>query len=263
MGVLNLTPDSFADGGSQASPEGAYDRMRAMARHGAAICDIGAESTRPGALPVPADEELRRLEPLFHLLRERGAPLPVSVDTSKAAVAAIALGAGAVMVNDVTAGRADAGMFSLVADRDADLCLMHMRGDPRTMQDDPRYGDVVQEVGDFLEGRVAAAVAAGVHEERIVVDPGIGFGKTLEHNLALLTGTPALAARLGRPILVGLSRKGMIGALTGRETAGRLAGSLAGALAAIAHGAAAVRVHDVAETVDALTVWRAIEEAGR
>lgn len=263
MGVLNLTPDSFADGGGVASPEAAYDRVREMARQGAAICDIGAESTRPGALPVPADEELRRLEPLFHLLREQGAPLPVSIDTSKAAVAAAALEAGAVMVNDVTAGRADAGMFSLVADRGADLCLMHMRGDPRTMQDDPRYRDVVQEVGDFLEGRVAAAVAAGVHEERIVVDPGIGFGKTLEHNLALLTGIPVLAARLGRPILVGLSRKGMIGALTGRETAGRLAGSLAGALAAIAHGAAAVRVHDVAETVDALTVWRAIEEAGR
>jgi len=263
MGVLNLTPDSFADGGSIASPEAAYDRMGGMACDGAAICDIGAESTRPGALPVPVEEELRRLEPVFRLLRARGAPLPVSIDTSKAAVAAAAIEAGAVMVNDITAGRGDEAMFALVADRGTDLCLMHMRGDPRTMQDDPRYADVVQEVGDFLEGRIAAAVAAGVREERIVVDPGVGFGKTLEHNLALLAGIPVLAARLGRPILVGLSRKGMIGALTGRDTAGRLAGSLAGALAGVARGAAAVRVHDVAETVDALTVWKAIEEAGR
>jgi dihydropteroate synthase len=262
MGVINVTPDSFSDPGRFLAPEVAFARMREMARDGAAICDIGAESTRPGAEPVPVDEELRRLDPLLRLLRERGTPLPVSIDTSKADVAAAAVDSGAVLVNDVTAGRGDPRMLPTVAERGADLCLMHMRGDPRTMQDDPRYGDVVQEVGDFLEVRIRAAVEAGVSEERIVVDPGIGFGKTLAHNLELLAGIPALGSRLGRPVVVGVSRKGMIGALTGRDTAGRLAGSLAGALAAVARGAAVIRAHDVRETADALAVWAAIEEAG-
>jgi dihydropteroate synthase len=258
MGVLNVTPDSFSDGGRFLDPESAYARMRDMARQGAAICDVGAESTRPGAVPVPLEEELRRLAPVLSLVRERGLPLPLSVDTSKAPVAAVALEAGAVLVNDVTAGRGDPAMLPLVAERGAALCLMHMRGDPRTMQDDPRYGDVVAEVRDFLAARLEEALAAGVREERVLLDPGIGFGKTLEHNLALLAGLPALAA-LGRPLVVGVSRKGMIGALTGRATGDRLAGSLAAALAAVARGAAVVRAHDVRETVDALAVWSAVQ----
>lgn len=261
MGVLNLTPDSFFDGGGFSSPEAALERMHDMVRQGAAICDIGAESTRPGAVPIELGEELRRLDPLLRLLDDAPAPLPLSIDTTKAEVARAALDAGAVLVNDVTAGRGDPRMFSLVAERGVGFCLMHMRGDPPTMQNDPRYDDVVREVGDFLEQRIAAATKAGISEEMIVVDPGIGFGKTLQHNLALLAGLPSLVTRLGRPILVGLSRKGMIGELTGRDTEHRMAGSLGGALAAVARGASVVRVHDVQETVDALAVWNAIEEA--
>lgn len=259
MGILNLTPDSFSDGGGVGSADAALQRLNEMAQNGAAIADIGAESTRPGAAPVPVDEELRRLEPLLRLLRDNGAPLPVSIDTSKAPVAEAALDAGAVLVNDVTAGRGDSAMLPLVAERGAALCLMHMKGDPLTMQDDPHYQDVVREVGDFLEQRMQAAVTAGVDEARILVDPGIGFGKALDHNLRLILGIPALASRLGRPVVIGLSRKGMIGTLTGRDIDHRLAGSLAGALAAVALGAAVVRVHDVQETVDALSVWKAIK----
>jgi dihydropteroate synthase len=259
MGIVNLTPDSFSDGGRLDSPDAALERLRDLAQSGAAIADVGAESTRPGAAPVPEDEELRRLQPLLGLLSDHGAPLPISIDTSKAVVAEAALDAGAVLVNDVTAGRGDSAMFPLVAERGADLCLMHMRGDPLTMQDDPRYSDVVREVGDFLEQRLEAAALAGVDQRRILLDPGIGFGKSLDHNLRLILGIPALIARLGRPVVIGLSRKGMLGELTGREIDQRLAGSLAGALAAVALGAAVVRVHDVQETVDALSVWKAIK----
>jgi dihydropteroate synthase len=256
MGVLNLTPDSFYDGGRYLEPDAAVARLRAMADDGAAICDAGAESTRPGAEPVEADEELRRLGGFLTALSD-GAPLPISIDTSKAAVAEAALDVGAVLVNDVTAGRADPRLLPLVAERGAAVCLMHMRGTPATMQDDPRYDDVVAEVRDFLMRRLDAAVAAGVPEERVLLDPGIGFGKTLEHNLALLRGLPELAA-IGRPLVVGVSRKGSIGALVGRPVEERLAGSLAAALACAEGGAAVLRVHDVRETVDALAVWRAI-----
>jgi dihydropteroate synthase len=223
---------------------------------GAAICDVGAESTRPGAAPVEEGEELRRLRGLFEALRE-GLPMPISIDTSKAAVAEAALDLGAAMVNDVTAGRADPRLLPAVAERGAAVCLMHMRGTPATMQDDPRYDDVVAEVREFLLRRLDAAVAAGVAEERVLLDPGIGFGKTLDHNLALLRGLPALAA-IGRPLVVGVSRKGSIGALVGRPVGERLAGSLAAALACAHAGAAVLRVHDVRETVDALAVWRAL-----
>ncbi|MCU0308367.1 MAG: dihydropteroate synthase [Thermoleophilia bacterium] len=256
MGILNLTPDSFSDGGAVGGPADALARVAAMAADGAAICDLGAESTRPGAAPVPEAEELRRLAPVLDALRAAPAPIALSIDTSKARVAEAALDAGAVLVNDVTAGR-DPRMLPLVAERGAALCLLHMRGDPATMQRDPRYGDVIGEVRDHLARRLQAAVDAGVPEERVLLDPGIGFGKTLEHNLALLAGLPALAA-LGRPLVVGVSRKGMLGALTGRAVDGRLAGSLAAGLAAVARGAAVLRVHDVPETVDALTVWEAV-----
>ena len=259
MGVLNVTPDSFSDAGRHLDPGAALARLRDMADEGAAICDVGAESTRPGAEPVPPDEQLRRLAGLLDGLAGGPPPLPLSVDTSSARVAAAVLDAGAVLVNDVTAGRADPALLPLVAERGAAVCLMHMRGTPATMQRDPRYGDVVAEVRDELAARLGAAVDAGIPEERVLLDPGIGFGKTLEHNLALLAGLPALVA-LGRPVVVGVSRKGMFGTLLGRPLERRLAGSLAAGLAAVARGAAVIRAHDVPETVDALRVWSAVAE---
>jgi dihydropteroate synthase len=261
MGVLNVTPDSFSDAGLHLAPEAALGRLREMAGEGAAICDIGAESTRPGAEPVPPDEQLRRLSGLLEALAGGPPPLALSVDTSSARVAAAAIDAGAVVVNDVTAGRADPGLLPLAAERGVAVCLMHMQGTPATMQRDPRYGDVVAEVRDALAGRLQAAVDAGVPEERVLLDPGFGFGKTLEHNLALLAGLPALVA-LGRPVVVGVSRKGMFGKLLGRPVDRRLAGSISAALAAVARGAAVIRAHDVAETVDALRVWSAVDQAG-
>jgi dihydropteroate synthase len=261
MGVLNVTPDSFSDPGLHLAPEAALARLNEMAGEGAAICDLGAESTRPGAEPVPPGEQLRRLDGLLRELAGGPPPLPLSIDTSSARVAGAALGAGAVLVNDVTAGRADPALLPLVAERGAAVCLMHMQGTPATMQRDPRYGDVVAEVRDALAERLGAAVDAGVPEERVLLDPGIGFGKTLDHNLALLAGLPALAG-LGRPLVVGVSRKGMFGKLLGRPVDRRLAGSLAAGLAAVARGAAVIRAHDVAETVDALRVWSAVGEAG-
>ena len=261
MGILNVTPDSLwgADGPIDAGP--AMERLAAMERDGAAICDVGAESTRPGADPVDAAEQLRRLDGVLRALRAAPPGIALSVDTSLAPVAEAALDAGAVLVNDVTAGQADPGLLPLVAERGAAVCLVHMRGAPRTMQADPRYGDVVAEVRAELEARLGAAVAAGVPEERILLDPGIGFGKTLEHNLALLAHIPVLAA-LGRPILVGVSRKSMFGKLLGREVAERLPASVAAGLAAVAGGAAVLRVHDVRETVDAVRVWAAVQAAG-
>jgi dihydropteroate synthase len=229
-----------------------------MAADGAAICDVGAESTRPGADPVPADEQLRRLSGVLRALRVAPAPIALSIDTSSAAVAEAALDAGAVVVNDVTAGRGDPALLPLVAERGAGLCLVHMRGDPRTMQAEPRYGDVVAEVRDHLAARLQAAVDAGVPPEHVIVDPGIGFGKTLEHNLALLAGVPALA-RLGRPVLIGVSRKSMFRRLLGREVDERMPASLAAGLAAVARGAAVLRAHDVRETADALRVWSAVD----
>lgn len=260
MGVLNLTPDSLWGGAGALDPEDALARLDHMAEDGAAICDVGAESTRPGAEPVPAEAQLHRLSGLLRALRVASPPLPLSIDTSLAAVAEAALDAGAVLVNDVTAGRADPRLLPLVAERGAAVCLVHMRGDPRTMQRDPRYADVVAEVRDHLAGRLEAAVAAGVPEERVVLDPGFGFGKRLEHNLALLAGIPRLA-ELGRPVLVGVSRKSMFRLLLGREVEDRVPASLAAGLAAVARGAAVLRVHDVRETADALRVWAAVEAA--
>ncbi len=256
MGVLNVTPDSFSDGGAYLDPAGARARLGQMAAQGAAICDVGAESTRPGSDPVPADEQLRRLEPILGALAE-GEGVAVSIDTSSARVAAAAVDAGAVLVNDVTAGRGDPDLFAVAADRGAAVCLLHMQGEPRTMQRAPRYEDVVDEVRAFLEERLAAAVAAGIREEHVLLDPGFGFGKRLQDNLTLLRNLPALA-RIGRPLVVGVSRKSMFKALLGREVDERMAGSIAAGLLAVQGGASVLRVHDVRETVDAIGVWRAI-----
>jgi dihydropteroate synthase len=258
VGVLNVTPDSFSDGGLHFGLEVALAHGRRLAAEGAAIVDVGGESTRPGSEPVSAEVEMQRVLPVIAGLAADG--IAVSVDTSKAAVAQAALAAGAVLVNDVTALRGDRAMAAVVAESGADLCLMHMLGEPRTMQDDPRYDDVVAEVESFLAERAEAAVAAGVPRERIALDPGIGFGKTLAHNLALLRALPRLA-RLG-PLLLGVSRKRFLGALTGREAADdRVAASVAAALYCYRGGAHLLRVHDVRATADALAVERALEGA--
>jgi dihydropteroate synthase len=255
MGVVNVTPDSFSDGGLYLDPAAAIAHGEELAAQGAAILDIGGESTRPGAAPVAADEELRRVEPVIAALA--GAAETISVDTSKATVAAAALDAGASIVNDVTALRGDPEMAALVADRGAGLVLMHMAGDPRTMQVNPQYGDVVAEVRDFLAARLEAAVAAGIDESRIWLDPGIGFGKTVGHNLELIRGIPELA-RLGRPILLGTSRKSFIGRLDGSPPDDRLGGTIATSILAAQAGAAVLRVHDVREMAQALRVANAV-----
>ena len=260
MGILNVTPDSFSDGGRYPDIESAVARGVEMARQGASIVDVGGESTRPGAAPVSAAEELERVAPVIRKLRRR-VDVPISIDTYKEEVARGALAAGADMVNDVSALRFDPAMAGLVAREGVPVVLMHMKGRPRTMQIAPRYRDVVGEVAAFLRERVAFAVGSGVSAERIVVDPGIGFGKDLDHNLALLRSLGALAS-LGRPVLVGLSRKAFLGRL--QETAGpesRLAGSLAGASAAVLAGVHMVRVHDVLETCRAVRVADAIRGA--
>jgi dihydropteroate synthase len=251
MGVLNVTPDSFSDGGELASPEAALRQARRMADAGAAILDVGGESTRPGAAEVGTAEELDRVLPVVEALVAE-LELPVSVDTSKPDVMREAIAAGAAMVNDVRALRAP-GALSAVATSHAAVCLMHMQGEPRSMQADPRYDDVVAEVHAFLSGRVEACETAGIGRDRIVLDPGFGFGKTLEHNLALLARLREFAQD-GLPVLAGLSRKSMIGTLTGRPVRERLAGSLALAALAVANGASIIRAHDVAETVDAVKV---------
>jgi dihydropteroate synthase len=251
MGVLNVTPDSFSDGGRYLAPAAAIERGARLAEEGAAIVDVGGESTRPGAVPVGTDEELQRVIPVIERLASTLA-VPVSVDTRNPEVMRQALAAGASMVNDVAALTAP-GALAAVAASDAAVCLMHMQGAPATMQAEPRYADVVSEVREFLRARAAACVAAGIARERIVVDPGFGFGKTLEHNLALLAGLPAIAAD-GLPVLAGLSRKRMIGALTGRAEGDRLAGSIAAAVVAAIQGARILRAHDVGATVDALAV---------
>jgi dihydropteroate synthase len=251
MGVVNVTPDSFSDGGRFADADAAVAAAERMAADGAALVDVGGESTRPGSAPVDEAEELRRVMPVIERLAGR-LPIPVSIDTRKPGVMRRAVEAGATLVNDVGALRAP-GAIEAVADSGAAVCLMHMQGEPGTMQDAPRYADVVTEVREFLRQRVAACEAAGIGRARIAVDPGFGFGKSLEHNLALLAGLPVIAAD-GLPLLVGLSRKRMIGALTGRGDGERLAGSLAAAVVAAQNGARIVRAHDVRETVDALRV---------
>jgi dihydropteroate synthase len=253
MGVVNVTPDSFSDGGRYLDATAAVEHGLQLEAEGAAILDVGGESTRPGAAPVPQDEELRRVIPVIEGLIERGRGVRISIDTSKSGVAARALAAGATMVNDVTALRGDPAMAGVIAAAGARCCLMHMLGDPRTMQRDPHYDDVVAEVAVFLRERVAAAEAAGVQRERILIDPGIGFGKTVEHNLELLARLDELAA-LELPILIGTSRKSFLGRLTGRAEHDRLAATIATNVIALLHGARVFRVHDVGSVRDALAV---------
>jgi len=256
MGVLNVTPDSFSDGGRFLDPSAALDHARRMIGDGADLVDVGGESTRPGALATPEREELDRVVPLIEKIAALG--VPVSADTRKPAVMRAAIAAGAAMINDVAALRAPGAIEAIAgAEAPVAVCLMHMRGEPATMQAGAAYADVVAEVKAFLAERAAACESAGIARERIVVDPGFGFGKTVEHNLALLRRLEEIVA-LGFPVAVGMSRKSTIGALTGRDVGERTAGSVAAALAAVARGAAIVRVHDVRETVDALKVWRAV-----
>ena len=252
MGVVNVTPDSFSDGGVHLDPDAAAAAARRMVEEGAAVVDVGGESTRPGSESVSADEELRRVVPVLERL---AGDVPLSIDTSKAPVARAALDAGAIFVNDVTALRADPELAGVVAGSGSYLCLMHMQGEPRTMQAEPRYDDVAAEVASFLEERLAFAVAEGVSEERICLDPGIGFGKTVAHNLELVRRLDVLLA-LGRPVLIGFSRKNSLRRLTGSEDL--LGASLAAAVAAFERGATILRVHDVKPHVDALTVAGAI-----
>lgn len=262
MGVINVTPDSFSDGGLYLEPEAAVEHGLELARDGAAILDVGGESTRPGAEPVRADQELGRVVPVIEGLAAAETEAQISIDTSKVSVAAAALEAGATLVNDVTALRGDPEMASLVAASSCDCCLMHMLGEPRTMQRAPRYEDVVGEVKAFLEQRMAYAISAGIAEERILLDPGIGFGKTAEHNLELLARLDELVA-LGRPIVVGTSRKSFLGRLTGgRGTDERLAGTIATNVLAYERGASVFRVHDVRAVHDALAVAAATVRAG-
>jgi dihydropteroate synthase len=252
MGVVNVTPDSFSDGGVHLDPEAAAAAARRMVEDGAAIVDVGGESTRPGSDGVSAQEELRRVVPVLDRL---GGELPLSIDTSKADVARAALERGVIMVNDVTALRGDPELAGVVAGSGAYLCLMHMRGEPRTMQEEPRYEDVAAEVAAFLEERLAFAVAYGIAEERICLDPGIGFGKTVAHNLELVRRLDVLTA-LGRPVLVGFSRKSSLRRLTGSDDL--LGASVAAAVTAFERGATILRVHDVKPHVDALTVAAAV-----
>ncbi len=265
MGIVNVTPDSFSDGGLYLDPAKAIEHGRDLAAAGADWLDVGGESTRPGSEGVSSDEELERVMPVVEALSGADGPgVPVSIDTSKAEVARRAVAAGAKMINDVTALMGDPEMPAVCAKASADagveVCLMHMLGEPRTMQEDPRYEDVVREVRDFLGERMQVAVDAGVAEERIVLDPGIGFGKTLEHNLALIRGLPELAS-LGRPLLVGPSRKRFIGELSGSagEADDRLPGTIAACIASAERGAGILRVHDVDPVRQALEVAGAIE----
>jgi dihydropteroate synthase len=255
MGVVNVTPDSFSDGGLYLDPDAAVAHGEELAAAGAEILDVGGESTRPGAEEVAAEEELRRVEPVVAGLAE--GEVTVSIDTSKAAVAEVALEAGAEIVNDVTALRGDPEMAAVCAERGATVILMHMLGTPRTMQEEPRYGDVVEDVKGFLAGRVEVARAAGIAEERIWLDPGIGFGKAVDHNLDLLRRLGELR-ELGRPLVIGTSRKSFIGKLDGSDAEHRLGGTIASSVLAAAEGAEILRVHDVAEVGQAMAVAGAI-----
>jgi dihydropteroate synthase len=254
MGILNVTPDSFSDGGEWFGLDAAVQRGRVLAAEGAELVDVGGESTRPGSAGVAVDEELRRVVPVVEALAHGELAARVSVDTSKAAVARAALAAGASYVNDVTAFRGDPAMAALVAQAGCECCLMHMLGEPRTMQEDPRYDDVVDDVRAFLEERAAFAVAEGVKPERVHVDPGIGFGKTLEHNLQLLRRLDEIVS-LGFPVMIGASRKSFLGRLTGREDPhDRVAATVATSVMALERGATLFRVHDVAANADGLRV---------
>ena len=255
MGILNVTPDSFSDGGVFLSRENAIAHARRMAEEGADIIDVGGESTRPGAQPVSAQEEMDRVIPVIEALRGK-ISLPISIDTSKPEVMRAAVAAGAGFINDVRALR-DEGALEAAASLHVPVCLMHMQGEPRSMQENPRYRDVVSDIGDFLRARLQAAQAAGIPAQRLVIDPGFGFGKTLEHNLELLRGLKKLQS-LGAPILAGLSRKSLIGKALGLPVEGRLYASVALALMAVQNGARLVRVHDVAPTVEALRMWQVV-----
>jgi dihydropteroate synthase len=255
MGVVNVTPDSFSDGGEFLDPQAAIAHGRKLGADGADILDIGGESTRPGAESVGPEEELQRVMPVVEGLA--GADARISIDTTKVAVARAAIEAGATIVNDVSAFRFEPGLAEVVAEAGTDCCLMHMLGEPRTMQDDPHYDDVVSDVKAFLEERMAFATATGIPEERIWLDPGIGFGKTLEHNLELLRRLDEIVA-LGRPVVVGTSRKSFLGKLTGRTEKERLPGTIATNVLALQRGATVFRVHDVAEAAEALKVAAAV-----
>ncbi len=259
MGIVNVTPDSFSDGNAHFQADEAIAHARLLVEEGADLLDIGGESTRPGAQAVPADEELRRILPVIEALRDCGVPL--SVDTCKPAVMRAVLAAGADMINDI-GGFSAPGAVEAVADSGCALCLMHMRGEPRTMQDAPVYRDVVAEVHDYLDQGARRLRQAGIAAERIVLDPGFGFGKTAAHNYTLLRPLPQAVGQ-DYPSLLGLSRKSMIGAVTGRSASRRLGGSVAAALAGAMRGAHILRVHDVADTVDALRVWSAVERGVR
>ena len=260
MGILNVTPDSFSDGGRFRARDAALRQAERMIAEGAAIIDIGGESTRPDAVEVNESEELDRVLPVIEALRGIS-DSPVSIDTSKAVVMREAVAAGAQMINDVFALRSD-GALSAAVELGVPVCLMHMRGSPRTMQQRPEYDDVCREITEFLRQRIDACIAAGLAEELIVVDPGFGFGKTVAHNIELLANLRQLQ-RLGRPILAGLSRKSTLGELTGRDVDERMPASVAAAVIAAMNGAQIVRVHDVAETVDAMRIARAVKEAGK
>jgi len=256
MGIVNVTPDSFSDGGRFLQPGAAIEHSLRLIGEGAHILDVGGESTRPGAEPVAAEAELERVQPVIEGLAAAGTGVQISIDTSKATVASAALHAGASLVNDVSAFRADPQMAAVVADSDAECCLMHMLGEPRTMQQDPRYEDVLDEVKAFLEQRLAFAVSEGVSERRVLLDPGIGFGKTVEHNLELLRRLDELSS-LGRPLVIGTSRKSFLAAIAGggeRGPAARLAGTVASNVLALERGASVFRVHDVAPVREALAV---------
>ena len=258
MGVVNVTPDSFSDGGRFLAAEDALTQALALVREGAAIVDIGGESTRPGSEPVPAAEELERVLPVIEALADR-VGVPISVDTTKAEVARRALAAGASLINDVSALRSDAGMIEVIAEAGCPVCLMHMKGQPKTMQDDPRYDDVVDEVLRFLEERMAFALANGLREDQIMVDPGIGFGKTVEHNLALLRDLHRFTV-LGRPVVLGASRKRFLGAILGAEPGERIIGTVVTTVVGLLAGAHVFRVHDVKPNFEALRVAQAVLE---
>jgi dihydropteroate synthase len=260
MGVLNVTPDSFYDGGVYFDPARAVGRGLELAAEGADIIDVGGESTRPGSEPIPADEELRRILPVVEALRKETKVL-ISVDTTKSEVAQTALAKGADIINDISAGRFDGRMLDVAARSGAGLILMHMKGTPRTMQLSPHYGDVLAEVKAFLRERIEAAVAAGVKRESLIIDPGIGFGKRLEHNLVLLRNIPSLT-ELGRPVLVGISRKSFIGHILNLEARERLEGTVAAAVLSVAGGASFLRVHDVRAVSRAVAVAEAILDRG-
>ncbi|MEY4466583.1 MAG: dihydropteroate synthase [Pseudomonadota bacterium] len=258
MGVLNVTPDSFSDGGRFSSLDAAITQAELMIESGVDIIDIGGESTRPGSPPLSIDEELRRVMPVLYALRDCGKP--ISVDTRRPEVMQEAMIAGVDMINDITGFR-DEDSLSQLRDSDCALCIMHMQGTPQTMQHDPSYDDVVREVSEFLLQRADAAASEGIDRRRLCIDPGFGFGKTLQHNVELLANVERIQRELSLPLLVGLSRKSMIGKLTDKPVEQRMAGSIAAALYAIAQGARIVRVHDVAETVDAISVWQAANNA--